>query len=899
MGGLIAVSNISYLEYWRIDQNIATWGNLFSSPQQEALNWGGRLGAIMGRTIIGEWFGVFGELLPLAILFLAVKALRIKSLKLQRAVPATITVMIVGSIAMGHFTGSDPEVLGSGWGGAHGIFIAQWLNAMIGSIGTTILVSFAMIGILYYALHREIRSTVNSINQAMARHKEKQALKAELARNIQHLKMLEIKEQIARQNEINQQLDHEHQLSRANAAAEMAAAMPPQVLPTEPNNTSTTPTPTPQAAIATTTTSAAVDSIAESEEEEVHTGDMTEGSYTPPPLASASTIDPSRISYNADGQACYLMGYDPSGNPVTYSLDIAALPPMAPQLEITLSERAQTDNTTPDEAPDNAASQQDDDEPYIPSALSSVHASDPNFRVDQPEEEQIDDDTINLSTLYDPTLELSNYRKPPVELMDNHTRRVTVTDQELVDNKNRIVTTLESFGIRIDTIEATIGPTVTLYEIVPAPGVRISKIKNLEDDIALSLSALGIRIIAPIPGKGTVGIEVPNKDKEVVSMYSVIKSPRFHDTDYDLPVALGKTIQNETFVFDLAKMPHLLVAGATGQGKSVGLNAIITSLLYKKHPAELKFILVDPKKVELTLYQRLEKHFLAKLPDAEEAIITDVQKVIFTLNSLCIEMDSRYDLLKAAKVRNIKEYNQKFITRHLNPEKGHRYLPYFVVIVDEFADLIMTAGREIETPIARIAQLARAVGIHLIIATQRPTTNIITGVIKANFPARIAFRVTSMIDSRTILDSPGANQLVGRGDMLISTGNEVTRVQCAFIDTPEVERITDHIGNQRGYPMVYELPEYSPEGEGGDSAIGSDILAKRDPLFEEVAHYVVSNQQGSASTIQRKFSIGFNRAGRIVDQLEAAGIVGRSEGSKARQVLVADPLSLEMILNNR
>lgn len=528
----------------------------------------------------------------------------------------------------------------------------------------------------------------------------------------------------------------------------------------------------------------------------------------------------------------------------------------------------------------------------------SPSKDDPNFIVEQKISEMaVDDDTINLTELYDPTLELASYIKPPIELMDNHMRNVNVTQEELVENKNRIVTTLENFGIRIDTIEATIGPTVTLYEIIPAPGVRISKIKNLEDDIALSLSALGIRIIAPIPGKGTIGIEVPNKDKEVVSMYSVIKSAKFQDSKAELPIALGKTIQNETFVLDLAKMPHLLVAGATGQGKSVGLNAIITSLLYKKHPSELKFVLVDPKKVELTLYSRLEKHFLAKLPDATEAIITDTQKVIYTLNSLCIEMDSRYDLLKAAKVRNIIEYNDKFINRRLNPNKGHRFLPYFVVVVDEFADLIMTAGREVETPIARIAQLARAVGIHLIIATQRPTTNIITGVIKANFPARIAFRVSSMVDSRTILDSPGANQLVGKGDMLVSTGSEVTRVQCAFIDTPEVDRIAEHIGSQRGYPTAYELPEYVPEGEA-TSSLSSEDMGKRDSLFEEVARYVVANDNGSASTIQRKFSIGFNRAGRIVDQLESAGILGRPEGSKPRQVLIQDPMSLEMILDN-
>lgn len=661
-----------------------------------------------------------------------------------------------------------------------------------------------------------------------------------------------------------------------------------------------------------------------------------------PPVYSPQPSDRARLVQNYDGSWGYLLGYDEWNMPIVYSLDretycynayygnenVSAFAGRTVQnpiqdeepeedINFTLATRAAEQEPEPEVQPIPLQPVVEPIAQASPAAMApdysfdapervqqpvvqsfAPQADDPGFIVEQPEEEQVDDAVINSSDLYDPTLELSHYRKPPVELMDDHTKRVTVTDEELVENKNRIVTTLENFGIRIDTIEATIGPTVTLYEIVPAPGVRISKIKNLEDDIALSLSALGIRIIAPIPGKGTVGIEVPNKDKEVVSMYSVIKSPKFHDSHADLPVALGKTIQNETFVFDLAKMPHLLVAGATGQGKSVGLNAIITSLLYKKHPAELKFVLVDPKKVELTLYSKLEKHFLAKMPDADEAIITDTQKVIFTLNSLCIEMDARYDLLKAAKVRNIKEYNEKFINRRLNPEKGHRYLPYFVVIVDEFADLIMTAGREIETPIARIAQLARAVGIHLIIATQRPTTNIITGVIKANFPARIAFRVSSMIDSRTILDQPGANQLVGRGDMLISTGNEVTRVQCAFIDTPEVERITEHIERQQGYPTAYELPEYTPEGDESSSVSG-DVLAKRDSLFEEVARYVVANQMGSASTIQRKFSIGFNRAGRLIDQLEAAGIVGHSEGGgKPRQVLVSDPMSLEMILDN-
>ncbi len=503
------------------------------------------------------------------------------------------------------------------------------------------------------------------------------------------------------------------------------------------------------------------------------------------------------------------------------------------------------------------------------------------------------------NALYDPTLDLSSYQRPPLELLEDHTVEVSVTSEEIVENKNRIKETLENFGIKIDKVKATIGPTVTLYEIVPAPGVRISKIKNLEDDIALSLSALGIRIIAPIPGKGTIGIEVPNKDKKVVSMFSVIKSAKFQESTYDIPVVLGKTIQDETFVIDLAKMPHLLVAGATGQGKSVGLNAIITSLLYKKHPSELKLVLVDPKKVELTLYGKLERHFLAKLPGEDDAIITDTHKVIYTLNSLCIEMDARYDLLRKAEVRHVKEYNDKFRHRKLNPQKGHRFLPYIIVVIDEFADLIMTAGREVETPIARIAQLARAVGIHLVIATQRPTTNIITGVIKANFPARIAFRVTSMIDSRTIIDQPGANQLIGRGDMLVSTGNDLTRVQCAFVDTPEIERITEFISNQRGYLGAYELPEYNPDsGDNGGSAGGNraNDLSQLDAMFDEVAHFVVQNQQGSTSSIQRRFSIGYNRAGRIMDQLEMAGVVGRAEGSKPREVLIQDVMSLEHLL---
>ncbi|WP_343486155.1 DNA translocase FtsK [Allomuricauda sp. d1] len=498
---------------------------------------------------------------------------------------------------------------------------------------------------------------------------------------------------------------------------------------------------------------------------------------------------------------------------------------------------------------------------------------------------------------FDPKLELGNYKFPTLDLLDPHgvSGGITINQEELEENKNRIVSTLKNYKIGIAQIKATIGPTVTLYEIVPEAGIRISKIKNLEDDIALSLAALGIRIIAPIPGKGTIGIEVPNKNATIVSMRSVIASKKFQNAEMQLPIAFGKTISNETFVVDLAKMPHLLMAGATGQGKSVGLNAVITSLLYKKHPAEVKFVLVDPKKVELTLYNKIERHFLAKLPDSDEAIITDNNKVINTLNSLCIEMDNRYELLKLAMVRNVKEYNAKFKARKLNPNDGHKYLPYIVLVIDEFADLIMTAGKEVETPIARLAQLARATGIHLIIATQRPSVNVITGIIKANFPARIAFRVTSKIDSRTILDGQGADQLIGRGDMLFTQGNDVTRIQCAFVDTPEVAKITEYIGAQRAYPDAHHLPEYV----GEDSGTGIDYdISERDSMFRDAAEVIVTAQQGSASLIQRKLKLGYNRAGRIIDQLEAAGIVGPFEGSKARQVLVPDMSSLDQLLQN-
>lgn len=554
------------------------------------------------------------------------------------------------------------------------------------------------------------------------------------------------------------------------------------------------------------------------------------------------------------------------------------------------------ENLTPISSVPGSYLDEEDDSDFIPDLKSEADVAIAVEKI--VEENRVDENLSNQLVKdfgeFDPTLELSNYKFPTLNLLRDYNESISVDQEELEANKNRIVETLNNYKIGIDRIKATVGPTVTLYEIVPEAGIRISKIKNLEDDIALSLSALGIRIIAPIPGKGTIGIEVPNKKPTMVSMKSVISSMKFQNSEMELPIALGKTISNETFVVDLAKMPHLLMAGATGQGKSVGLNAVLTSLLYKKHPAEVKFVLVDPKKVELTLFNKIERHYLAKLPDTDDAIITDTTKVINTLNSLCIEMDMRYDLLKLAMVRNIKEYNAKFKLRKLNPNDGHKFLPYIVLIIDEFADLIMTAGKEIETPIARLAQLARAIGIHLIVATQRPSVNVITGIIKANFPARAAFRVTSKIDSRTILDSSGADQLIGKGDMLFADGNNLIRLQCAFVDTPEVEKITEFIGSQRAYANAYMLPEYSGDEIG--TTLDVDI-SERDNLFREAALVIVHAQQGSASLLQRKLKLGYNRAGRLIDQLEAAGIVGPFEGSKARQVLIPDEMALNKLLD--
>ncbi len=753
----MTLSFISYLVHWKTDQDFQ-WSKVFSGPEIQVENSGGKLGAWMSDLFINKWFGVASFLFPGILIIWALALYRIKLFKAWKAVRNSLILIILFSITLGLLFGDGKGFLGSGPGGQHGYFLSKWLLASIGYFGTVFLLLICYTAMMLFS-----------------------------TRFLDWIRLQKSPFASSEAHEPGEEAGGPDAGVTEMDAGEEAPSEEPFVVSTIEDEVITTP------------------------ERDSMSSRKEAGDNPPPPQAERKD-----------------------------------------DVEMTIED---VSGTNPDEInPDEGALVE-----------------------------------------YDPTLDLPKFQFPPLSLLNDYDQGdTTVTNEELISNKNRIVETLGNYNIKIDKIKATIGPTVTLYEIVPAPGIRISKIKSLEDDIALSLSALGIRIIAPIPGKGTIGIEVPNQNPRMVSMKSILASKKFQEADMELAIALGKTIANETFVFDLTKMPHLLVAGATGQGKSVGLNAIIASLLFKKHPAQLKFVMIDPKKVELSLYSKIERHYLAKLPESEEAIITDTQQVIHTLNSLCSEMDDRYDLLKNAHVRNIKEYNDKFISRKLNPNKGHRFLPFIVVIIDEFADLIMTAGREIEHPISRLAQLARAIGIHLIIATQRPTTNIITGVIKANFPARIAFRVTSMIDSRTILDGPGADQLIGRGDMLFLSGSEPIRIQCAFVDGPEIEEVTDFIGEQKGYPSAMLL---NPVEEEGGSSLDVD-LDKRDDKFEEAARLVIQHQQGSTSLIQRKLSLGYNRAGRIVDQLEAAGILGPFEGSKARQVLVHDEFSLEQILSN-
>ena len=781
-----------------IDQSLVDKNSmeLITNSEIEAGNPAGKVGAILSDIFINQWFGISSFIFCYLFFIGGLQVMGRSIYRFSRKLLIGFILIIWCSLFFGYLFNFIP----TGYvfpGGTHGYFISNWLNSLVGKVGTLFLLLISFSVILFFGFENAFNKCVAIVKNYFIRRRERKEKQAHL--------------QAEREEKIREEAETE--AMRIEEEEREKESVRRETFPQE-------------------------------EEEE---------------------------------NSIFEHQFDTPDTPTFQDLD-------QPDFEINIKKE--------DEPFEKRIEAESDEQTITGDSGKDIELT---IIADKLEEQL--NRNLRPDEDYDPTLDLSNYRYPTLELLAEHSSgNPKVTAEELEANKNTIVETLRYYKIEITKIKATIGPTVTLYEIVPAPGVKIARIKNLEDDIALSLAALGIRIIAPIPGAGTIGIEVPNQNPEIVSMRGIIASKAFQESKYALPIALGRTISNEPYTFDLAKMPHLLVAGATGQGKSVGLNAIITSLLYKKHPSQLKFVMVDPKKVELSIYSIIEKHFLAKLPEEEEAISTETSKVVATLNSLCIEMDSRYDLLKMAQVRNIKEYNEKFIKRQLNPNNGHRYLPYIVVVVDEFADLIMTAGKEVEQPIARIAQLARAVGIHMIIATQRPSTNIITGVIKANFPARIAFKVASMIDSRTILDSPGANQLIGRGDMLISADGDMVRVQCAFVDTPEVDAVTHFIADQQAYPSAYMLPEYQSDTENGFSS--ETDLGIKDPLFEEAARMVVNTQQGSTSSIQRRFSIGYNRAGRIIDQLEAAGIVGPYEGSKARQVLIADEYSLEQLLRS-
>jgi len=864
--GAIAVfltfSFVSFFFTWDLDQdrllNKSSW-QVFTSAQLEIQNWGGKLGAIVSKKFIHDWFGVSSLLFIFIFTLFGLRLLQIPVRFLRKKVLIACVSILVLSLVLGYF-------FNSAWDGNVGgmlgyTFGYRFLVDLLGAIPAGAIIIVLLVAYLLFtyksslgffqkvlAVDSERRVEDNKIKPepAMVQNGVNSAYNANFSEELSTFSSYPSNKELPKTKIANTEV-----ISRRNYKVKNSLY----------NEDASTGSATDE--VFDTSTG----SVNENEPFEI---DITETAYTP----------------NDDGQEVDIQQTTENPQANDFGITISLINENEP--------KKAEDNTFADATFTITDTRHENDGDFTDNQEFEIEDFEITNTLDN--DDEIDDDFVGELQDYDPTLDLSYYQLPSIDLLENHqSSNNEVTTQELAENKTRIEETLKNYGIGIKSISATIGPTITLYEIIPADGVRISKIKNLEDDIALSLAALGIRIIAPIPGKGTIGIEVPNKHPEIVSMRSIINSKTFQEAKMDLPVALGKTISNETYVFDLTKMPHLLVAGATGQGKSVGLNAIMTSLLYKKHPAQLKFVLVDPKKVELTLYQSIEKHFLAKLPDEEEAIITDTQKVVATLNSLCIEMDTRYDLLKNAKLRNIKEYNERFIQRRLNPEHGHKYLPYIVVVIDEFADLIMTAGKEVELPLARLAQLARAIGIHLIIATQRPAANIITGAIKANFPARMAFKVASGIDSRTILDSTGANQLIGKGDMLITRGSELVRVQCAFVDTPEIEKITNFISEQQSYGMAFPLPEYkSPDsGNGNDAAYDDDSL---DPMFEDAARTIVNNQQGSTSLLQRKLKLGYNRAGRIMDQLEACGVVGPFEGSKARQVIISDEQSLERLL---
>lgn len=835
----LLVSFVSYLLYGSVDQSAV---QAYSNRAIETQNWLGKTGAYLADVFLYKGFGLASFILVKSFAMLGIYLLvDIPVGKLKRVFFWDAYLMLLLSLIFGFFSSSL-----KGLGGVIGFEINSFFIDFIGSTGTFLLWIVASFVFIVYKIRISPYAVRDFVEKQKVKAAENRALS--IRRENERLEQEELARQAALANATAHTNLDEFAVLDTNAGQE-EADQDDEIAPMQLTQRDSS------GAIALDPmTMPAPKSSFEVNREELK-----------PTISSASTINhPSKLAPTHSAAV--------ETNPSA----VLEIDPIEQEIELPLPMEK-------------------------PASINDAEMDSNELIIEEAPEEKSVDENLAAKLVadfgqFDPTLDLSNYRFPPIDLLKEYAGGgITINQEELEENKNRIVETLRNYKIEIAQIKATVGPSVTLYEIVPEAGIRISKIKTLEDDIALSLSALGIRIIAPIPGKGTIGIEVPNKKPTIVSMKTAISAAKFQEAEMELPIALGKTISNETFVVDLAKMPHLLMAGATGQGKSVGLNAVLTSLLYKKHPAEVKFVLVDPKKVELTLFNKIERHYLAKLPDSEDAIITDNSKVINTLNSLCIEMDNRYSLLKDAMVRNIKEYNEKFKNRRLNPELGHRYLPYIVLVVDEFADLIMTAGKEVETPIARLAQLARAIGIHLIIATQRPSVNVITGIIKANFPARIAFRVTSKIDSRTILDGPGADQLIGRGDLLYTNGNDMTRVQCAFVDTPEVEAITEFIGGQKAYPNAYLLPEYVPEGESG-TTLDIDI-SERDSLFRDAAEIIVIAQQGSASLLQRKLKLGYNRAGRLIDQLEAAGIVGPFEGSKARAVLIPDMIALDQFFN--
>ena len=837
---------LSYLGTWKEDQSKFEigWIQFLFDSEIEVANWSHKLGALIAHIFIHNLFGLPSFVFVPLTLLVGCKIVDIEPVPLRTTAKWSLLVMFWLSITLGFFFGDFSFY----YGGLVGYESAYWLESVFGKVGTILLLIITALILVVFAKD-SVMEWIKIFFDDFSKH-----------RNFKHAA------QTARQYTSTSQQDIIDQVRAKNAG---------QYISQQRDNDD-------------------FDYVDEDEEENQLNAPVNRPSSQPQSVSPFSFIK-EKLFKNKDykGQD-QKIEFEEKPKETTAN-EHFILDDNGQKLQTNDVGFEVDDTTKHQEETDMGMEIERTDSTEGETEAAAPAASSDGTMLEVETNHDITVDSVNQLPPYDPTLELQNYKLPSIDLLEDYKSEGNAVDNnELLENKIKIVEALKNFKIKIDKIKATIGPTVTLYEIVPAAGVRISKIQNLEADIMLSLKALGIRIIAPMPGRGTVGIEVPNKNPEIVSMRSLVASTKFQESKYELPIALGKDISNQSYVMDLTKCPHLLVAGATGQGKSVGLNTIVASILYRKHPAQVKFVLVDPKKVELTLYNNIEKHYLAKLPDSEEAIITDVDKVKETLNSLTVEMTNRYDLLKEAGVRNIKEYNQKFIARHLNPEKGHKFLPYIVLIIDEFADLIMTAGKEIEKPIARIAQLARAIGIHMIVATQRPTTNIITGLIKANFPTRIAFKVSSMMDSRTILDCSGAQHLIGRGDMLISNGSDLTRLQCAFIDTPELERITKFIGDQQGYPYTFELPEPDIEPSEGGEAVD---LTKRDPLFEEAARLIVISQQGSTSLLQRKMEIGYNRAGRIMDQLEAAGIVGPNEGSKARSVNYTSEYDLMQFLN--